>query len=242
VTTDESALLSAIRASPDDDLPRLVFADWLDEHGRPERAEFIRVQCEFARALADPARKRDRNALSKRARALSRTHARQWRAELPSLSEVAWGEFRRGFVSSATLSSCGPLAVGLADILSAAPVEVLQYYYFRSTELAELLGSAALGRLRVLCLRSMSWSLPHTDYWRAEHVAGARLLAAADWSPGTEEVQLVNGSGLSEEAVEALVSAPTTRYFPVLRLTRGTILGVRARRSLLDRFGNRVLL
>lgn len=43
-------LLKAVVASPDDDLPRLVAADWLDEHGEPERAEFIRIQIERARA------------------------------------------------------------------------------------------------------------------------------------------------------------------------------------------------
>lgn len=46
------ALISAVAASPDDDTPRLVFADWLDDQGAPEaaaRAEFIRVQCELAR-------------------------------------------------------------------------------------------------------------------------------------------------------------------------------------------------
>jgi uncharacterized protein (TIGR02996 family) len=43
----ERALLAAIIAEPEDDTPRLVYADWLDEHARPERAEFIRVQCEY---------------------------------------------------------------------------------------------------------------------------------------------------------------------------------------------------
>src|SRR4051812_1418443 len=42
--TDRDALLASIHATPDDDAPRLVFADWLDEHGEPERAEFIRLQ------------------------------------------------------------------------------------------------------------------------------------------------------------------------------------------------------
>jgi uncharacterized protein (TIGR02996 family) len=41
--------LSGIRAEPDDDAPRLVFADWLEDQGDAERAEFIRVQCELAR-------------------------------------------------------------------------------------------------------------------------------------------------------------------------------------------------
>jgi uncharacterized protein (TIGR02996 family) len=41
---DWELLLKAVAASPDDDLPRLVAADWLDEHGEPERGEFIRLQ------------------------------------------------------------------------------------------------------------------------------------------------------------------------------------------------------
>lgn len=41
----EEAFISAIVASPDDDTLRLVFADWLDEHGQPDRAELIRLQC-----------------------------------------------------------------------------------------------------------------------------------------------------------------------------------------------------
>jgi uncharacterized protein (TIGR02996 family) len=47
---DWDLLLRAVCAAPDDDLPRLVAADWLDEHGEAERAEFIRVQVERARA------------------------------------------------------------------------------------------------------------------------------------------------------------------------------------------------
>ncbi len=42
--SDRAAFISAIAASPDDDLPKLVFADWLDEHGEGARAEFIRLQ------------------------------------------------------------------------------------------------------------------------------------------------------------------------------------------------------
>jgi uncharacterized protein (TIGR02996 family) len=44
--SDRAAFLAAVRAAPDDDLPRLVFADWLDEHGDP-LGEFIRVQLEL---------------------------------------------------------------------------------------------------------------------------------------------------------------------------------------------------
>jgi uncharacterized protein (TIGR02996 family) len=53
---DRRALWAAVIAHPDDDAPRLVFADWLEEHGTKvdvARAEFIRVQCELARLPAD---------------------------------------------------------------------------------------------------------------------------------------------------------------------------------------------
>jgi uncharacterized protein (TIGR02996 family) len=50
--TTEGGLLRDICDNPGDDTPRLVYADWLDEHGDAagrERAEFIRVQCQVAR-------------------------------------------------------------------------------------------------------------------------------------------------------------------------------------------------
>lgn len=38
----EEAFLRAIRANPEDDLPRLILADWLDEQGEAKRAETLR--------------------------------------------------------------------------------------------------------------------------------------------------------------------------------------------------------
>lgn len=54
---EEAAILAAVAAQPADELPRLAYADWLDDHADllpgPEaarlRAEFIRVQCEIGR-------------------------------------------------------------------------------------------------------------------------------------------------------------------------------------------------
>lgn len=41
---DERSFIEAILESPDDDGLRLIYADWLDENGQGERAEFIRCQ------------------------------------------------------------------------------------------------------------------------------------------------------------------------------------------------------
>ncbi len=53
---DREPFLRAIFANPDDDLPRLVFADWLDEHGDQDWAELIRIQCELTHTLTSLAR------------------------------------------------------------------------------------------------------------------------------------------------------------------------------------------
>ena len=45
---DREPFLQAIYAAPDDDLPRLVFADYLDEQGDSDWAELIRAECSFA--------------------------------------------------------------------------------------------------------------------------------------------------------------------------------------------------
>lgn len=49
----DTDFLSAILAEPKADVHRLVYADWLDEQGREEQAEFIRVQCKLAAEYAD---------------------------------------------------------------------------------------------------------------------------------------------------------------------------------------------
>jgi uncharacterized protein (TIGR02996 family) len=59
-----AALLAAIRAAPDDDAPRLVYADSLDEYGQPERAEFIRVQIELAQHESPALRRREAELLA----------------------------------------------------------------------------------------------------------------------------------------------------------------------------------
>jgi uncharacterized protein (TIGR02996 family) len=59
VSSELIALLAACRARPADDLPRLVLADWLDENGQPERAEFVRVQVELSHPTADAARMKE---------------------------------------------------------------------------------------------------------------------------------------------------------------------------------------
>src|SRR5262245_5485156 len=98
----KTALLAAIRESPEDDLPRLAYADWLEEQGdEPSliRAEFIRVQLALARGNESDVRYPE---WQRREAELLADHGAAWaRDELPQgmgLSKAAEGEsFRRGF-------------------------------------------------------------------------------------------------------------------------------------------------
>lgn len=71
---NEATLLRSI-AETDDDVRRLVLADWLEEQGDSSRADFIRVQCELAGQINSTER---RQALRERERQLLDTHWQEW--------------------------------------------------------------------------------------------------------------------------------------------------------------------
>lgn len=52
--SDADLLLDAIWANPDDDTPRLVYADWLQEHGYEDYAHYIRLSIRIAREMQHP--------------------------------------------------------------------------------------------------------------------------------------------------------------------------------------------
>src|SRR5262249_46411260 len=80
--TDHDALFAAICANPDDDLPRLAYADWLREHDRPDEAEYVRVSCRLAQhPFDDP----DYPALLARLGDLGKALDAHGRAGLPKL-------------------------------------------------------------------------------------------------------------------------------------------------------------
>ncbi|MBL8796638.1 MAG: TIGR02996 domain-containing protein [Planctomycetia bacterium] len=59
MTPDEAGFFRTILDHPDDDAPRLIYADWLEDRGESERAEFIRVQCELAAIRNNDVRKQE---------------------------------------------------------------------------------------------------------------------------------------------------------------------------------------
>jgi uncharacterized protein (TIGR02996 family) len=118
-----------IRAYPDDDTPRLIYADWLDERGDP-RGEFIRVQIALARlagrnpfsylpstlvSAATSVWPSPAGELSSRQAELRRRewlllsrHREEWLA--PFRGWTSGEEFRRGFVESVKITARAFLA------------------------------------------------------------------------------------------------------------------------------------
>ncbi|MBM3981329.1 MAG: TIGR02996 domain-containing protein [Planctomycetes bacterium] len=98
---ERDALMRAICDNPDDDTPRLVFADWVQEHGDDDRAEFIRLQCQAARLpVVSSARQHKENRINH----LLPAHEREWLQALPQTLSCRWGEtFSRGFIADLTV-------------------------------------------------------------------------------------------------------------------------------------------
>ncbi|MBX9623425.1 MAG: TIGR02996 domain-containing protein [Gemmataceae bacterium] len=190
--TDDD-FLRAVAASPDDDTPRLVYADWLDEAGDDAgraRAELIRAQCELER---DPPPGR-RKELGARVEQLLKTLRKSWPKPLPSGRQPKV-EFRRGFPEQVTMSALW--FVGAAPVLfHRVPTLRAGRFPNASNEVRGPLGLAGcphLARLAEVDLHDMCscgrcrigdelrelFVSPHVANLSALNVAGDRLDAAA---------------------------------------------------------------
>src|SRR4051794_16123817 len=112
---DHDALLTAIGEHPEEDTPRLMYADWLEENGQPERADFVRAQVELARAgLTDAERyphiRKNVNYLT--------NYVREWRDALPQIKGVEWGDFNRGLIEEVRAPDEGPIVAHAAEVFA----------------------------------------------------------------------------------------------------------------------------
>src|SRR5262245_50351185 len=132
------AFLEDICANPEDDAPRLVFADWLDDHGEADRGEFIRAQVALAKLPPDDptcATLRDRE------KALLANHEEAWQGELPKLKGVRWGRFARGFVTSVGVDGVPTLSAHAAAVFAAAPIRGISFRHLSARNAGALAAS-----------------------------------------------------------------------------------------------------
>jgi uncharacterized protein (TIGR02996 family) len=210
---DPAAFLAAIAASPDDDLPRLVYADWLDENGDADRAEFIRIQCELERCTPDEDR---RQQLKKRQTALLKSHSEVWTTDLRTagLGELAFA-YRRGFPHSATLAA--PRFAHVAEPLFRLAPTVRAVHLLHGTgQVQSLLRTPQLGQVAELELSEMC------RCGRCPILAELRDLFA---SPLVANLTRLNVSHdrIDPETVAALVSSPHLRQLRALDLSHNAL-------------------
>ena len=221
-------LLDAILAAPDDDAPRLVYADWLSERGDP-RGEQIAVEIALARAALDAP---DRPSLLERAAALRTSIGH------PSVDGVAV-EFRsaRGMIEHAKLALDALLARA-DDLFDVAPLlRSVEVTNVDEPKVVALLERPWFVRLRRL---EMSWHVPGDAVAAVARSAAARgleglsihhaglpeaafaALGASEHLTGLRGLWL-NLSGATDECVAALLSPGAVPSLTALGLSNNTI-------------------
>jgi uncharacterized protein (TIGR02996 family) len=151
--TQDQALLRAILEAPEDDAPRLVYADWLEECGRPgdaERAEFIRLQLAMAALPRGEPKWLD---LRRREYALWLAHRDAWVSHLPKLAR--WEcrpEFERGFVEmlTCTVSQFLKVAAGTVRVTPLRRLRLACWAREQAARLSDLVRCRHLARITEL--------------------------------------------------------------------------------------------
>jgi uncharacterized protein (TIGR02996 family) len=145
--TEREALYRAIMESPEDDAPRLVYADWLEEHGEPKRAEFIRLQCELSSIIMGTQAAFARYAaIQKRCWALFRANQLRWSREfgpMPTLN--IW--YRRGMAAKVVCSVEYFLAHG-SRLFDVAPIDEVEFTQIEPRHLRLLTACPCSRRVR----------------------------------------------------------------------------------------------
>ena len=182
MTTPED-FLEQIVTDPDDDRPRLVYADYLMEQGDP-RGELIAVQCRLARHAATCEDVGPLGPLESRERALLRAYGKAWSLDAETRLKF-WGElgFRRGFIESLTFN--GGFQSSYAQIREAAPL-------LRALSLAgldDLADSDALAGIEEITIRSGFPKMRELEALAASpHIAKLRRLGFVYANPSQKEL------------------------------------------------------
>lgn len=233
MTTHDEAFLEAIREHPNDDAPRLIYADWLEEHGGragAARAEFIRIQCERERV---PFRSPRWYALDSHASALQEEYESDWLG--PHGKRLQNYCFRRGFLDYIRLTAgqfldnaeelfrLGPIRAVLLSETRDVTHALASFSPLSQVSLLALMGNdLCCEDLRVLCGSPHLNHLTGLDLFHNHlDTEAIRVLRQAPFFPRLDSLSL--GSNIGATAVEYLVDVPESVQLKKLDLKFNTL-------------------
>ena len=206
--TTEAALVAAIAAAPDDDAPRLVFADWLAERG-DLRGELIHLQVARAAMRAGDERAKPTQA---RIDEFLEAHRTAWLGKLALLARQGIQfSFDRGMIG-VVMARLGVLAKHAAGIVGAAPlVDTVNLVLDRvDRDLALLAPTPLPPRIRALTIAGGQAS--RVTGWEALALPALRKLFVGTVAFGPDELG-------------AALAAPnlTSLHFDRCRFNKGSV-------------------
>lgn len=172
MTRQDERFLAAIAADPDDDGPRIVYADWLQQQGDP-LGELIAVQCALARGRTPE--------LAARERALLEQHEAEWLARAGL--RPGEGRFERGLIERVD-ASASRVAASIERLAELPGLRALRTTVDGGGSEADLLRIASQMRRRlppalehVMIDRRLQWNARHSDEVRRQ---GTRIVLHLD--------------------------------------------------------------
>lgn len=212
---DRDALLHAIGEHPAEDTPRLMYADWLEENGDPERADFIRIQVELARQPENATELRRREA------ELWVAHRHAWRESLPELPGVNWRGFDRGFIATVDVEFMNDF-VRFAPQIFVTPVQNVRILGACPPVTAELAALTELIRLRSLDLTALkTWrrgNKPRNPL-RGVLTDNDAMTLARSPSIANLRVLRLGGNHIGDAGLRALAASPYLKNLRKLDVT-----------------------
>jgi uncharacterized protein (TIGR02996 family) len=205
----EFELLGAILAHPEEDTPRRMYADWLEEQGgesNTARAEYIRLEIALVRDFPGNRWSAKRVAAGKRPRELFAKHCREWYPELFGRKNILRGtkgypQMRRGFPHQLS-AQAGPLLGVMERVLQVAPITSAEFRSKDTDIVYRVCAAPWSARLRKISFSA--YDQPPTS-WNA--------LADAEHFGELEEL-VPYGGGFSPDTAERIANA---NRFPKLK-------------------------
>lgn len=224
MSTEETAFIQAVLADPNNDSPRLLYADWLDEQAdaaASARAEFIRIQCLLAQ---DRTRHPRLDKYRRRERELLRTYQAAWVAQVVRTEYSSQCRFHRGFLTGVALPAHQFFTL-VPKLFRLAPIKQLTLLGLTEVGIASLAFTPECTKLTALVLDNNQISN-----------TGIRVLADSPYLTALQELSLC-GNQITDLAVmlEMLQRLP----LQVLRLNNNPI-NLQAQAAFLQQLQQRI--